>query len=99
MADISAEELEDLRKQLAPLIRVQFTLLKIPRIVLKGFEPSQIGSMIGALMDACIPQLGEILPDNEDLQDFGLTRHAGILGEREGYPDYAHSSGKRLELK
>jgi hypothetical protein len=99
MPDISSTELEQLRQQLAPLVGVQFTLLKIPRLVLRGFEPSQIGSMIGALMDACIPQLSEILPDNEDLRNFGLSRHAGILGEREGYPDYAHVSGKRLELK
>ena len=28
-----------------------------------------------------------------------LTKNEGILGDREGYPDYINTSGKRLELK
>jgi hypothetical protein len=39
------------------------------------------------------------MPENKDLGEVGLTKHAGILGEREGYPDFLHRSGKRLELK
>ncbi len=99
MGDISQEELDSLRSQLAPLLGVQFDVLKLPRAVLAGFEPSQIGTVVGVLMDACIPKLSEILDDPERLQQVGLTKHAGILGEREGYPDYLHSSGARLELK
>ena len=45
-------------------------------------------------MDACLPYLGL-----EDMPELGLTKHDGILGEREGYPDYKHSSGFRVELK
>ena len=42
-------------------------------------------------MDALIPHL--------KIDGLGLEKHEGILGEREGYPDYKHESGKRLELK
>ncbi len=42
-------------------------------------------------MDALIPHLGAKV---------GLEKHEGLLGEREGYPDYRHSpSGLRVELK
>lgn len=95
---ISQSEIEELKKTLFPLIGVQFEILSIPREILKGFEPSQIGTMIGTLMDACIPQL-PLIPTTTGLPDIGLSKHNGILGEREGYPDYLHSSGKRLELK
>ena len=43
-------------------------------------------------MDALIPHL-------PDMPGVGLEKHEGILGDREGYPDYKHSSGRRLELK
>ncbi len=43
-------------------------------------------------MDACLPHLPGI-------PDVGIEKHEGILGEREGYPDYRHKSGLRLELK
>jgi len=78
---------------------VQFHILKIPKDILRAFEPSQIGTIIGTLMDACIPQLAQILPENGLLGKIGLTKHEGILGDREGYPDFKHVSGKRLELK
>lgn len=42
-------------------------------------------------MDAMIPHL--------EIRGVGLEKHAGILGDREGYPDYKHVSGKRIELK
>lgn len=50
-------------------------------------------------MDACIPELSSLLDDPNTLSLIGLTKHEGILGDREGYPDYQHSSGLRLELK
>lgn len=99
IGDITPSEIEELRKALSPLIGVEFKVLQIPGAVLKGFEPSQIGSMIGTLMDACIPYLSLILTDNTDLLQVGLVRHLGLIGEREGYPDYDHTSGKRIELK
>lgn len=57
--------------------------------------------MVGALMDACIPQLPSIVKpeDRQKLREVGLQKHAGILKDREGYPDYQHSSGLRAELK
>jgi hypothetical protein len=50
-------------------------------------------------MDVCIPDLSKILPNHKGLDQIGLSRHPGILGDREGYPDYLHESGARVELK
>lgn len=93
--------MELLRSALQPLIGTQFDVLKLPKSILSGFEPSQVGSMVGALMDACIPQLSSIVKpeDRGRLSQVGLQKHAGILKDREGYPDYQHSSGLRAELK
>jgi hypothetical protein len=91
-AKITAEELATLKKQLWPLVGTQFTSLSLPVAALEAFEPSQIGTIVGSLMDALIPHLPSI-------PQVGLLKHEGILGEREGYPDYKHTSGKRLELK
>jgi hypothetical protein len=74
------------------LLNYQSTILSIPEQALAEFEPSQIGTIVGTLMDASLPFLPSI-------PDAGITKHEGILGEREGYPDYKHSSGMRLELK
>ena len=97
---ITKAEIAELGRKLAPLIGVQLQVLRLPRLILTAFEPSQIGTIIGALMDACIPELASLLQDqNVDLSRVGLSKHEGILGDREGYPDYRHDSGKRLELK
>lgn len=90
---ISKEELTLLRNALRPLVGIQFTSLALPKAALLAFEPSQIGTIVGSLMDALIPHLPDIA------QQVGLTKHAGVLGEREGYPDYHHTSGVRAELK
>lgn len=95
---ITQTEIEEMKIILAPLIGVQFNVLSIPKEILKAFEPSQIGTIVGSLMDACIPQLS-ILTESDIFHTVGLVKNEGILGEREGYPDYIHSSGKRLELK
>ncbi len=95
---ISEEEMNDVRASLRPLIGAQFHILSIPKDILKAFEPSQVGTMIGALMDTCIPQLHKIT-DSNVFESVGLRKNTGILGDREGYPDYLHTSGKRLELK
>ena len=79
---------------------MQLSVLRLPKAILGAFEPSQIGTVIGTLMDACIPELTNLLQDDAPaVGGLGLTKHEGILGEREGYPDYRHVSGKRLELK
>ncbi len=96
---LTEEEIKELQDSLFPLIGVQFDILRLPRQALIEFEPSQVGTIVGALMDACIPQLPEIIKDNKALEKVGLSKHEGILGDREGYPDYHHSSGKRIELK
>jgi hypothetical protein len=99
VADITGKQLEALESSLSPLKDLPIEVLRLPRGILVGFEPSQIGTMVGTLMDACIPQLSVLLPDHASLGEVGLSKAEGILGDREGYPDYVHDSGKRLELK
>ena len=90
---ITPQQLADLREALFPLEGVQFTSLLLPLVALADIEPSQIGTIVGTLMDTLIPHL-------DDIAEFGLEKHEGILGEREGYPDYRHlPSGLRVELK
>ena len=97
---ITDAELAELAEALGGLKGVQLRLLRMPRPVLRAFEPSQIGTIIGTLMDACIPEIPNLLEhENPELGNVGLSKHEGILGEREGYPDYRHVSGMRLELK
>jgi hypothetical protein len=88
---ISSDDLAELKEQLKPLIGQRFRSLSLPIVAIAAFEPSQIGTIVGSLMDALIPHL--------DIKGLGLEKHESILGEREGYPDYRHQSGKRLELK
>ena len=95
---ITENEIISIKNSLLPLLGAQFDILSIPEEILLAFEPSQIGTIIGTLMDACIPQLSKIT-DSDTFNSVGLTKNEGILGEREGYPDYFHTSGKRLELK
>lgn len=87
------------RESVSRLVGVQLELLRLPKAALAAFEPSQIGTIVGALLDACIPQLDLLLPEVESLADLGLVKAPGLLGDREGYPDFEHSSGLRLELK
>lgn len=91
-ARISESDILFLTEELKPLVGTQFTSLSLPKAALRSFEPSQIGTIVGALMDALIPYL-------PDIPQVGLLKHEGILGDREGYPDYRHTSGFRLELK
>ena len=88
---ITQAELCELKEQLKPLIGLRFRSLSLPIVALEAFEPSQIGTIVGALMDAMIPHM--------KIDGLGLSKHEGILGDREGYPDYKHESGKRVELK
>lgn len=91
-ARISEQQLAALRLALGPLIGEQFKSLSLPAVVVKNIEPSQVGTIVGTLMDALLPHLPGI-------PQVGLQKHEGIQGQREGYPDYKHSSGARLELK
>lgn len=96
---VSKDRIEKLRESIAPLIFVQLPVLRLPIGALLGFEPSQIGTIVGTLIDACIPQLVSIFPENDLLTEVGLSKQGGLLGDREGYPDYKHTSGMRVELK
>lgn len=98
-AKITSAEIDALSGALSPLLGIQLPVLNIPAEILIGFEPSQIGTIVGAIMDACIPQLAAILPNNELLVKLGLAKCGREIGERESYPDYIHTSGKRVELK
>jgi hypothetical protein len=91
--------MNELGRSLSSLVGVQLEALKLSRVVLASIEPSQVGTIVGTLMDASLSHLGSILPDQADLADLGLKKHQGLIGEREGYPDFEHNSGKRLELK
>lgn len=97
---LTGEKLIQLSNSLDSLIGVQLKVLRLPAAILKAFEPSQIGTIVGVLMDACIPELPQLLEDDDiHFSKVGLSKHEGILGDREGYPDYRHESGMRLELK
>ena len=89
---LGQRDLKELRKALEGLVGLRFDGLSLPKVALVQFEPSQVGTLVGTLMDACLPFLPGI-------PDVGITKHEGILGEREGYPDYRHRLGFRLELK
>lgn len=101
MSDINlnSKKVETLRQKLEVLRGTSIRILSIPKEALQAFEPSQIGTLVGALMDACIPHLSKVLDDPEKFENLGLSRSPGILKDREGYPDYLHRSGIRLELK
>ena len=96
---VADAEIASLASRLEGLIGVRLDVLQLPRSVLRAFEPSQIGTIVGALMDACIPELATLLRGQGGAGKHGIAKHEGILGEREGYPDYRHETGLRLELK
>lgn len=72
---------------------MQFDSLLLPTLALADIEPSQVGTIVGTLMDALIPHL-------DGVAKVGLMKHEGTRGDREGYPDYRHDDlGLRVELK
>ena len=102
MADITPLELESLRQVFQPLIGLKINWLSIPNQALPGFEPSQIAVIVNTLLDAILPQIEHLATDAENakrLRGIGLSKAPGTIGQREGYPDYVHASGKRVELK
>lgn len=97
--EIGREEVDEFRRVVDPLVGAQLSILKIPAPALREFEPSQVGTITGTLMDACIAQLDRVLDDGESFAEIGFRRAAGLVGEREGYPDLSHELGYRAELK
>ena len=88
-----ASTLQRLKATLSPLINTEITYLQLPYNVIKEFEPSQVGTIVGTLTDAILPELA--LQKN-----LGLSKYVGQIGFREGYPDFIHlPTGYRLELK
>lgn len=83
---------EKLRSALSPLLETPISYLKLPIETAGQLEPSQIGTTVGTLTDMMLPSLAMG-------KGIGLTKAAGLLGDREGYPDFEHESGYRLELK
>jgi len=86
------EALKQLKAALDPLINREIDNLRIPIDAAAAFEPSQIGTIVGTLTDAVLPHIAL-------KTGIGLTKASGILGDREGYPDFVHRSGYRIELK
>lgn len=84
--------LDALTEALGPLRGVQVKYLQLPIDLALQIEPSQVGTIVGTLTDLLLPRIALE-------QGIGLTKAAGILGDREGYPDFEHDSGYRIELK
>lgn len=84
--------LEALTNALLPLRGVQVNYLQLPADLALQIEPSQVGTIVGTLTDLLLPRIALE-------QGIGLKKAAGILGDREGYPDFEHETGYRLELK
>lgn len=89
---LNPNTLQKLKEALKPLIGAEISYLKIPVEAASKFEPSQIGTIVGTLTDAVLPYIALE-------KKVGLIKSIGILGEREGYPDFIHEAGYRLELK
>jgi hypothetical protein len=86
------DALDKLREALQPLCGVQVKYLQLPTDLALQIEPPQVGTIVGTLTDLLLPRIALE-------QGIGLTKAAGILGDREGYPDFEHESGYRIELK
>lgn len=84
--------LSQLRNALQPLCGLQVKYLQLPSDLALQIEPSQVGTIVGTLTDLLLPRIALE-------QGIGLIKAAGILGDREGYPDFQHESGYRVELK
>lgn len=102
MDEISQDELDSLNEVFSSLIGMKIDWLSIPGKALKVFEPSQIAVIVNTLLDGVLPQVELLTMDHENVEKvkhIGLSKAPGEIGEREGYPDYVHISGKRIELK
>ena len=86
------EALAALRSALNPLCKTQVHYLRLPADLALQIEPSQVGTIVGTLTDLLLPRIALE-------KGIGLTKAAGLLGDREGYPDFKHDAGYRVELK
>jgi hypothetical protein len=84
--------LVELRKALQPLCGAQVEYLQLPIDLALQIEPSQVGTIVGTLTDLLLPRIALE-------KGIGLSKASGLLGDREGYPDFQHSAGYRIELK
>ena len=90
-----AAALVALEAALKPLCGVTVDYLKLPTEMGEEMEPSQIGTIVGTLTDLLLPRIALE-------KGIGLTKAVsfeGALGQREGYPDFQHDAGYRVELK
>jgi|GEM_PF-631339 len=88
----SPAALAKLKAALLPLCNTQVRYLQLPADLALQIEPSQVGTIVGTLTDLLLPRIALE-------KGIGLTKAAGLLGEREGYPDFEHDAGYRIELK
>ena len=88
--DVAAQK--EISEALAGLVGTTIHYLKLPKSAASQIEPSQVGTLVGTLTDMMLPTIALE-------RDIGLKKADGLLGDREGYPDFLHSSGYRLELK
>lgn len=84
--------LANLYAALQPLCGTPVDYLRLPADLALQIEPSQVGTIVGTLTDLLLPRIALE-------RGIGLVKSAGILGDREGYPDFQHCSGYRVELK
>lgn len=91
----NSNALAQLEAALKPLCGVTVDYLKLPTEMGEEIEPSQIGTIVGTLTDLLLPRIALE-------KGIGLTKaisFGGTLGAREGYPDFKHDAGYRVELK
>ena len=88
----TSHAISELQRALSPLCNTPVDYLRLPADMAMQIEPSQIGTIVGTLTDLMLPRIALE-------KGIGLTKAAGLLGEREGYPDFEHAAGYRLELK
>lgn len=87
--------LAELEAAIKPLCGTTVEYLKLPAEMGLEIEPSQVGTIVGTLTDLLLPRIALE-------KGIGLTKavsFGGTLGEREGYPDFQHDAGYRIELK
>ena len=84
--------LAKLREALLPLCGTPVHYLRLPADMALQIEPSQVGTIVGTLTDLILPRIALE-------KGIGLRKAAGLLGDREGYPDFEHDAGYRIELK
>lgn len=73
------DALKSLTEALHPLCGVQVKYLQLPTDLALQIEPSQVGTIVGTLTDLLLPRIALE-------QGIGLTKVAGILGDREDIP-------------